>query len=220
MKIYNVHHIDSNHMEIDGKADHPLWEKAVVLNDFSSPWHFEDVEDIEFRALHDNENLFVSYKVSDRSLHIDSTDNSKKSVDNSDRVELFLRSDEHLDPYYCLEIDPLARVQDFLARPNRVFDYLWDWPKEDIAIKSHITATHFCVELAISVASLKRFKLIQKDGTIEAGIFRAKYNQQQNGEFEPTWITWVDPQTETPDFHTASAFGKLKLENFKFSKMV
>src|SRR5690606_26351331 len=124
--------IDVNHMKINGKADHPLWEKAIVLNDFSSPWHFEDVEDIEFRALHDGSNLFVSYRVNDSSLHIDSTDDTKKNVDNSDRVELFLRSDKHLDPYYCLEIDPLARVQDFMARPNRTFDFMWDWPKQDI----------------------------------------------------------------------------------------
>lgn len=214
MKAYKVNKVDVNHMIINGQADHPLWEKADVLKDFSSPWHFEAVEDIEFRAIHDGENLFVSYRVNDRVLHIDSTDDSKKSVDNSDRVELFLRSDKNLDPYYCLEIDPLARVQDFMARPDRQFDYNWNWPKEDLQIKSYITDSYFTVEVAVTIASLKRFELIQKDGIIEAGIYRAKYNQQQNGQFEPTWITWVDPHTETPDFHLASSFGKLKLENY------
>lgn len=213
MKTYKVNKVDANHMSINGKGDHPLWEKADVLSDFSSPWHFEAVEDIEFRALHDGDNLFVSYKVNDTSLHIDSTDDSKKSVDNSDRIELFLRSDKQLDPYYCLEIDPLARVQDFIARPNKQFDFLWNWPKEDISIKSYLIATGFTVEIALTMASLKRFNLIQKN-IIEAGIYRAKYNQQPNGQFEPTWITWVDPKTETPNFHIASSFGKLKLENF------
>ena len=214
MKTYKIKKVDSNHMKINGKSDHPLWDKAEVLRDFLSPWHIEDIEDIEFRAIYDQENLFFSYKVNDPSLHIDSTDNSKKSVDNSDRVELFLRSDKHLDPYYCLEIDPLGRVQDFIARPNRQFDYNWNWPKEDMTIKSYITATCFTVEVAISILSLKKFELIQKDGTIEAGIYRAKYNQQPNGQFEPTWITWVDPKTETPNFHIASSFGKLKLEKY------
>ncbi len=214
MKTYKVSKIDLSHMVINGKADHPLWEKADVLNDFSSPWHVEDVEDIEFRAIHDGEHLFVSYKVTDSSLHIDSTDDSKKSVDNSDRVELFLRSNKLLDPYYCLEIDPLARVQDFIARPNRQFDYTWNWPKEDITINSDITATYFTVEVAISISSLKKFELLQKDGTIEAGIYRAKYNQQSNGQFEPTWITWIDPKTESPNFHIASSFGKLKLDAY------
>ncbi|WP_299396890.1 sugar-binding protein [uncultured Gelidibacter sp.] len=214
MKTYKVNKVDVNHMSINGRVDHPLWENAVVLTDFSSPWHFESVGDIEFRALHDGETLFVSYIVSDSHLHIDSSDNSKKSVDNSDRVELFLRSDKYLDPYYCLEIDPLARVQDFMARPNRQFDFTWDWPKDAIDIKSHMTEDYFCVEVALSMKTLKEFKLIQGDATIEAGIYRAKYNQQKNGEFEPTWITWVDPQTETPEFHTASSFGKLQLENY------
>ena len=214
MKTYKVNKVDADHMVINGEVNHQLWRKANILNDFSSPWHVEDVEDIQFKAIHDGKYLFVSFKVNDRSLHIDSTDNSKKSVDNSDRVELFLRTDKQLDPYYCFEIDPLARVQDFIARPNKLFDFEWNWPKDDISVKSFISTDYFTVEFAISMASLKRFELIQKDGTIEAGIFRAKYNQQPNGQFEPTWITWVDPQTETPDFHTASSFGKLKLENF------
>ncbi|WP_027125428.1 carbohydrate-binding family 9-like protein [Gelidibacter mesophilus] len=214
MKTYKVNKVDDNDMDINGKGDHPLWEKAMLLKDFSSPWHHESVENIEFRALYDSENLYVSYKVKDDSLHIDRSDNSKKSVDNSDRVELFLRSDHHLDPYYCLEMDPLARVQDFIARPNRQFDFKWDWPKDGISLKSQITPTYFCVELALSLKSLIQFELIQPDGSIEAGIYRAKYNQQPNGLFEPTWITWVDPQTDRPDFHIASSFGKLQLEEY------
>ncbi|MBJ7882050.1 sugar-binding protein [Gelidibacter salicanalis] len=214
MKTYKVNKVDGNHIKINGRGDHPLWEKAIVLNDFLSPWHFESVGDIEFRALHDGDSLFVSYKVNDTHLHIDSTDDSKESVNNSDRIELFLRSDRHLNPYYCLEIDPLSRIQDFIARPNKEFDFSWDWPKKDIAIQSYIAPTYFCVEVALSMASLKKFELIQTDGTMEAGIYRAKYNQQQNGQFEPTWITWVDPQTSSPDFHIASSFGKLKLDNY------
>lgn len=214
MKTYKVKKIDDNHMAISGKADHPLWDKAEVLTDFSSPWHIEGIEEIQFRAVHDNEMLHVSFMVSDPSLHIDTTDDSKKSVDKSDRVELFLRSDKNLDPYYCFEIDPLARVQDFIARPNRQFDFSWDWPSEDVIVKSNISSFSFTVEFSITKKSLRAFKLIQKDGSIEAGIYRAKYNQQPNGQFEPTWITWVNPQTESPNFHIASSFGKLKLENY------
>lgn len=214
MKTYNVNKVDDNQMTINGKVNSPLWEQAILLKDFSSPWHLDEVNPIEFRSLHDGHHLYVSYKVYDGSLHIDKTDNSKKSINNSDRVELFLRSDAHIDPYYCLEIDPLARVQDFIARPGRQFDFTWDWPKDDITIKSHISADYFCVEVALSFASLKRFDLIKSDGSIEAGIYRAKYNLQQNGQFEPTWITWVNPQTEVPNFHTASSFGILKLEKY------
>jgi hypothetical protein len=63
--------------------------------------------------------------------------------------------------------------------------------------------------------SLKRFHLI-KDHKIETGIFRAKYNTKDNLNFEPTWITWVNPNTETPNFHTPSSFGILDLaQNYK-----
>lgn len=214
MKTYTVNKVDASQIKNNGEGNHPLWEKAVVLKDFSSPWHFDEVKPMEFRALHDGHHLYVFYKVYDSALHVDRTDNSKKSINNSDRVELFLRSDQHLDPYYCLEIDPLARVQDFIARPNKQFDFTWDWPKDSITIKSKIKTSCFGVEVAISMASLKQFKLIKNDGSIEVGIYRAKYNPQPSGQFEPAWITWVDPQTETANFHTASSFGLLTLKDY------
>src|SRR5690606_23112288 len=102
--------------------------------------------------------------------------------------------DSSMDPYYCLEIDPLGRVQDFMARPDKNFDFGWDWPLEDICIKADITETYFTVEVVLSFDALRRYHLLNKN-TIEAGIFRAKYHQQSNGQFTPTWITWVDPKT-------------------------
>ena len=50
-----------------------------------------------------------------------------------------------------------------------------------------------------------------KDYKIETGIFRAKYNEVEISIFEPVWISWVDPVTEEPNFHTASSFGVLNL---------
>lgn len=214
MEIYKVNKIDDQELIITGKGQHPLWQEAVVLDRFLSPWHPVSGVDFEFRALYDSQNLYVSFQVPDDSLYLDKTDNSKKSVDNSDRVELFLRSDKRLDPYYCLEIDPLARVQDFRAYPNRQFDKAWNWPKKDITVKSYINSTGFCVELALRLASLKTMGLLHLDGTIEAGIYRAKYHQQPDGHYKPTWITWIDPHTEFPDFHTASSFGILQLDRF------
>ena len=99
---------------------------------------------------------------------------------------------------------------DFIAYPNRNFDFNWNWPKEDILVKSEIKEDYFIVEGAISLVSLKKFDLI-KNNKIETGVFRAKYNEQKDGDFEPTWISWVNPNTETPDFHTATAFGILHL---------
>lgn len=99
---------------------------------------------------------------------------------------------------------------DFIAYPNKKFDFEWTWPKNDLLVQSSINSNNFTVEGSISIDSLKRYNLI-KDNMIEAGVFRAKYNTKNNIQFEPTWITWVNPKTETPNFHTPSSFGKLFL---------
>jgi hypothetical protein len=157
--------------------------------------------------------LFFCFKVNDPEVHIDSRDNTVASINDSDRVELFFRSDKSLNPYYCLEIDPTSRIMDFMAHPNKQFDFDWNWPTNDIEVKSSIESAYFTVEIAISLDSLTKLGLL-KEGKIEVAIYRAKYNKQENGNFEPTWITWVDPNTKNPNFHIASSFGVLKLERF------
>ena len=212
VKKYTVKQIKHQQLEITGKGDHSLWNKANKLLDFCSPWDTEKIKPIEFKALCDSETLFFCFKVEDADLHIDTTDNTIKSINESDRVELFFRTNDLLDPYYCLEIDPTARIMDFRARPNKQFDFNWNWPSNDIEVKSFIGSNSFTVEIAISLASLTELGLLN-EGKIETGIYRAKYNKQQDGSYEPTWITWVNPNTESPNFHIPSSLGELYIEN-------
>lgn len=212
-KLYNVNLIKGDKMIINGKGNRAIWEEAQVLSDFCSPWHSEIIKKITFKALWDKTSLFFCFKVEDSEVHIDTTDNTITSINNSDRVELFFRSNKSLNPYYCLEIDPASRIMDFKARPNKQFDFDWNWPAKDIEVKSSITENHFIVEGKISIDSLVKFDLL-KDEKLETGIYRAKYNQQKDESFVPTWITWVNPNTETPNFHIPSSFGVLKLEDF------
>ena len=184
--------------------------------DFNSPWDTKEVKKISFNALWDTKNLFFCFKVEDSEVHIHQSDDTNESINNSDRVELFFRTDDSMNPYYCLEIDPTSRIMDFIAKPGKNFNFYWNWPSEDIEVKSSIEKTHFIVEGAISIKSLTKLDLL-KNGQIETGIYRAKYNKQSNGNYEPTWITWVNPMTQTPNFHIASSFGILKLDNFNFS---
>ena len=133
----------------------------------------------------------------------------------SDRVELFLRSDNLLDPYYCLEIDTQPRVMDFIARPNRNFDLGWSWPAAGIEVKSAIDEQKFSVEGKLSLASLKTLNLLKQDEKgyyLEVGVYRAKYTRETTGQNKPTWITWLDPQTEYPEFHIKDSFGVFRLE--------
>lgn len=211
IKRYFVNCIEKNQIEITGKGVHRLWNQANSLTDFDSPWDEEKIKPIEFKALYDTKTLYFCFTVQDAEIHVDTTDNTFKSINDSDRVELFFRSNKLMNPYYCLEIDPLSRIMDFKASPNKEFDFDWHWPSDAIEVKSSIESTHFTVEIAISLASLSQLGLL-KDGEIETGIYRAKYNKKENGNFEPTWITWVNPKTETPNFHTATSFGLLKLD--------
>lgn len=210
MKIYTVNRIKEKEIRLSGKGNHPIWKEANSLTDFSSPWVDKPITKIEFKALHDFEKIFFLFKVYDSQTHIQPSEDETDSINNSDRVELFFRKDASLIPYYCLEIDPTSRVMDFKALPNKKFDFNWNWPSKDIEVKSSIETNYFTVEIAINKTTLIELGLL-KEGEIETGIYRAKYNKQQNGSYEPTWITWVDPKTDMPNFHIASSFGLLKL---------
>lgn len=211
LKEYKVKLIEKKQLAISGKGDDQLWDSALVLTDFCSPWNDEKQSEIKFKALWDRENLFFNFTVLDTAIHLEKTGTSVESIGNSDRVELFFRPDDSLNPYYCLEIDTAARIMDFIAYPDKNFDFNWNWPKDAINVKSSVNADSFTVEGAISIASLERFNLI-KNNKIETGVFRAKYNQKDYFGFEPTWITWVNPNTETPNFHVASSFGNFVLQ--------
>lgn len=211
MKSYNVVRIEKNKLILTGKGDNPCWDNAEALTHFISAWDKDPIKKIEFKSLCDSEKIFFCFKVYDGNVHINTKDNSVESIGNSDRVELFFRTNKDLNPYYCLEIDPTPRILDFMALPNKNFDFKWNWPKNDICVKSSIEKESFIVEISISIDSLKKLNLI-KGNLLETGIFRAKYLKKKNGDFEPTWISWVDPSTNEPNFHIASSFGVLKLE--------
>lgn len=210
IKNYPVNRIEKNILQINGFGNHPIWQKAAILTDFVSHWDNAKQEKIEFRALWDTQNIYFYYRVNDANVHIDKRSDGIESIGESDRVEIFFRTDAALNTYYCLEIDPTPRIMDFIAYPDRKFDFDWNWPKKDLTVKSNIQQDYFVVEIAISIQSLKDFKLIQNN-CIEAGLYRAKYKKQENNQLEPTWISWINPNTVTPDFHISSSFGVLDL---------
>ncbi|URC10840.1 sugar-binding protein [Flavobacterium sp. B183] len=210
MKEYQVVLQDKSQEKEEQNSTVPFWENANCLTDFCSPWKSDPLLKIEFRALWDLENFFFNFRVFDTGIYIDQKDDSFDSIGNSDRVELFFRTNESLDPYYCLEMDTAGRLMDFRARPNKEFDFEWKWPKNDFEIKTSKDEISFTVEGRISIKSLKELNLIHNN-TIEAGVFRAKFLENEKRQYEPTWISWVNPDTETPNFHIASSFGKFIL---------
>ena len=74
--------------------------------------------------------------------------------------------------------------------------------------------SYFTVRIAISIQSFKDLSLL-KENLIETGIYRAKYKKiEHEKEYQPTWITWVNPNTNKPNFHIKSSFGILELDGF------
>jgi len=210
MKTYRVIRIKPEELVISGNSDSELWSKANLLTDFSSPWDEGSPLRTEFRALWDGSHLFFSFMVFDNVVHLDQSRKGNDSINNSDRVELFFRQNDAMSPYYCLEMDSSCRVMDFKANPNKQFDFNWDWPQNGLKLKSFLAKDRYTVEGSISIASLHSLNLI-KDQIIQTGIYRAKYQKGEGSNYEPKWICWVNPDTETPNFHISSSFGELHL---------
>ncbi|MEE9406477.1 MAG: carbohydrate-binding family 9-like protein [Polaribacter sp.] len=211
MNNYKVKLIKEKDIIISGKGNNSIWKEANSLTNFSSPWDNKPIKKIEFKAVHNSEKIFFQFKVDDNQTYIHASEDQNDSINNSDRVELFFRSDACLNPYYCLEIDSTGRIMDFKAKLNKNFDFNWNWPDQEIEVKSSVKLTYFIVEIAISIHSLEDLNLLKK-GIIETGIYRAKYNRQKDNTFQPTWISWINPNTESPNFHTPTSFGILSID--------
>jgi len=183
---------------------------AEILTDFYSPWTEDKVPPMTFRALWNEKSFLFRFEVFDTDIHTFVETNHKMEVVHSDRVEIFLRRDEQLDPYFCLEMDPLGRVLDYKTQYYRKFEYEWQWPgKDDLEVKAEFIPNGYRVEGTISLHSLNELGLL-KNGILEAGLFRGKcLSPAPNPVFN--WISWIHPDSESPDFHIPSAFGKLLL---------
>ena len=190
------------------------WKNATKLVDFLYPWQNKQDHGTEFMALYDSDNLYLRYVVSDRNILTFRHTDEKMEVVYGDRVEVFFTSDAKLNEYYCLEIDPNGRVLDYSAAHYRKFDRSWSWPIEQLSVQTNMSENGYIVDVTINLESLRHLGLISKN-RLRAGIFRADCVElapdlEQKSKID--WISWVDPKTETPDFHVPTAFGVLQFE--------
>ncbi|HTE34512.1 MAG TPA: carbohydrate-binding family 9-like protein [Chryseolinea sp.] len=206
---YTVHRIHSS-ITLTGKGDDALWKSAPLLSDFSYPWENGIPPSTRFKALHDDDWLYCLFEVEDSRIHVLTDKNEKWEVASSDRVEIFFRTDQRLTPYYCLEIDPTGRVLDYEATFHRKFNIAWSWPVKQLVIKTAAIKDGYVVEIAISKASLQQLGILN-GSSIEAGLYRAECTQAEDPQAHMRWISWIKPDSPTPDFHIASSFGILSL---------
>jgi hypothetical protein len=209
-KTYRVKRVPGE-LAVTGKGEDRAWKKAVELTDFICPWESEKPQFTSFKALHNKEWVYCLFNIQDDSIKIYVDKNDKREAVRSDRAEIFFRIDEKLSPYYCLEMDPMARVFDAKGEFYRKIDSQWTWPAGGLIVKADQRKDGYSVEIAIRKSSLIELGLL-KNNRIEAGLFRADCTELNGKKATFRWISWVDPKTENPDFHTPSAFGALTLE--------
>lgn len=208
-KSYSIERVKE--LNLTGNGSDPQWQNVSVLSDFSYPWEDETPPLTTFQAVHDEHWIYLLYKVEDTTINIYVDKNEKSDIDASDRVEIFLRVDDKLTPYYGLEIDPKGRIMDYQASYHRKFDFNWSWPKDEIKVKTGTIKNGYTVEVAISKKSLVTLGLL-KNNRLEAGIFRGDCTTLVGNEATIKWISWMKPASDTPDFHIPSAFGFLILK--------
>lgn len=209
-KTYSVKKI-TEELSITGNGDNALWKKAHPLSDFRYPWESDIPPATVFKALHNDDWLYCFFDVTDDNVNILVDKNHKSEVASSSRAEIFFRKDDRLSPYYCLEMDPLGRVFDYEAEYHRKFNTTWSWPAGDLIIKTDRRKGGYTIEVAISKASLEELGLL-KNQTLQAGLYRGDCLNLTGGDERFRWISWVIPDSKTPDFHIPSSFGKLLLE--------
>ena len=210
-QTYAVKKVLPGAVTVSGTGQSAAWLQANILTHFIYPWEKEKPPATAFAALWDGQWLYCLFTVTDDSVIIYRINNDKRETGASDRVEIFFKADDNMSPYYCLEMDAAGRTLDYSANYYRLMQYHWNWPKEQLIIKTARTANGYQLEAAIGIATLQQLGLL-KDNQLQAGLFRAERTGTQNGKADVKWISWVDPKSDKPDFHIPAAFGILKLE--------
>ena len=211
-KSYSVHKVAPNQIHIDGTGSSLLWQKAPILSDFQYPWREELPPLTSFQALWDGEKLYLLYHAKDAEIITKIAGLGERDVVDSDRVEIFFKKDDAMDPYYALELDALGRILDTEGRFYRKIDFHWNWPTNHLIVRASQNEVGYTVEVSITLASLKKLGLWQEgQDYLHAGLYRGEYIYNTPNKPIVKWISWVKPDSKTPDFHIPSSFGKLLL---------
>ena len=208
---YQVRKISSGQLQIDGRGGDALWEAATVLTDFQYPWRDEEPPATIFRALWDDARLYFLYRAADPDIIVKTEGEGERDVVNSDRVEIFFKKDDRMDPYYALELDALGRILDTEGRFYRKVDFDWNWPEGHLIVKASRDEEGYWVEGSITWSSLRDLGMYDGGDRLNAGLYRGEYVPTPDGQTEVKWISWVRPDSDTPDFHIPSSFGSFLL---------
>ncbi len=229
-KTYRVRWLPEARVKLDGRADEPAWSQAQLEKDFSFPWKDKPAPATEFRAVCDGEHLYFAFRVHDEDVVVLDRLRDEEDAVFEDRVELYFSPDERMKDYYCAEIDPRGRAFDYRGAYYRRIDPKWSW--QGLRAAGAAIEQGYVVEGRIPLASFEAmgFPRLKPGVKIRCGLFRAEFHHDCSGKPAPkpdsihtrgrqldgplpvqTWIAWVDPGTEEPDFHVPTSLGWLEV---------
>lgn len=210
---YQVKKIAPNSLKLTGKGTDKLWDKATPMSNFTYPWREEIPPKTAFKALWDDSYFYFLYRATDADIVLNMEEglSDKMRAVASDRVEIFFKSDDQMDPYYSLELDAMGRIFDSKGKHYREIDKDWTWPEGELVVKASMDEQGYWVEGSISLKSLRELGMLLDGNLLKAGLYRGEYIRMENEEPAVKWISWIIPDSEKPDFHIPSSFGKIKL---------
>ena len=175
----------------------PVQEYGRMLESFrhfsglKDPWDaLEDRTQVSLCS--DGKALHISFDVPDSTLTI-CPGEGERTVDNSDRAEIFLSCDPAMACYYGFEIDPHGKVMDYKNAYYRQFDYDWT---SGLQASGKLLPAGYRVEASFPLEYLRSLGLKPEEG-LWMGLYRADAVSPE----KILWYTLVNPQTPEPDFH-------------------
>jgi Carbohydrate family 9 binding domain-like len=186
-------------------------EQALWLNDFTFPWLDRQPPETRFRAWHDGNLFHFEFLVVDHDIVLNPTGSNDEKVLGSDRVEIFISPTNDLSkPYYGFEMDPRGLIYDYRGVFHRQFDPTWT--SGQIKTSTKITPTGYHLEGSIPLNHLRELGCLSQNRMI-TGVYRGEFSHRADGSIQQDWISWVNPGTQTPDFHIPETFGLFEFEN-------
>jgi hypothetical protein len=229
-QTYRVKWVAEANIVLDGRADEPVWAKAVAERAFVFPWKQAPAPATEFKALCDETSFYFTFRVHDDDIVTLDRLGDKEDAVFEDRVEMYFGRDEEMKDYYCLEVDSRGRAFDYRGSYYRQLNP--SWKCEGLETTATALPHGYEVEGKIPVKTFVAlgFPALRPGVKIRCGLYRAEFSHDRSGRaVEPQanvhtmgrrmegpppieeWLSWVNPKTKEPDFHVPSSMGWLEI---------
>ena len=229
-RTYTVQYLPQVRIELDGHLNEAQWSHAISESDFIFPWQERTAPATEFRALCDDDHFYFTFRVMDADLFVLADLPEESYAVFEDRIEIYFARDDQMQNYYCIEIDPHGRTMDYSGAYYRQLDLNWHCP--GLETQGVIFDQGYTVEGRIPLATFidLGFPALRPGTKIRFGLFRAEFSHDRSGkhveqkdsihnlglrlEGPPpleAWMSWIDPNVTSPDFHVPSALGWLQI---------